>query len=141
LPRTFAYWCDEVYYAHALLAAIAEVKSFMRIDRHHIGKMWAFAEVFRSHATHRLDGDQSGFAFLSLETTGNGCSFSQGKAANMIWANHHFGQSRSIRPVSSSYHKLLFADTFQYSSSRFGHRNFPWTYLQKQIVIKETSLL
>jgi hypothetical protein len=44
LARAFAYRCDEVYYAHALLTAITQVESLVRIDRHQVGKSWTFAE-------------------------------------------------------------------------------------------------
>jgi hypothetical protein len=131
------------------LAATAQVKSFVRVNRHQIGKSCAFAEGLRLHASKGLDGHQPGFAFLSLDLTGDGCSFDQGKATSQIWVDHHFGQSRPIRPVRGSDCKPQFvpkgtpcgADTFQYSSCRIGHQNIPWVFLQRQMVIKETLVL
>jgi hypothetical protein len=64
------------------LAATAQIKSFVRVNRHQIGKSCAFAEGLRLHAPKGLDGHQPGFAFLSLDLTGDGCSFDQGKATS-----------------------------------------------------------
>jgi hypothetical protein len=93
------------------------------------------------HAPQGLDGHQPGFAFRSLDLTGDGCSFDQGKAASYIGMDHHFGPPRPIRPVRGPDCKLLFANTFQYSSCRIGHQNIPWTFLQRQMVIQETLIL
>jgi hypothetical protein len=56
LTRTLAYRCDEVYYAHTLLTAIAQVKSLVRIDRHQVSKSWTFAEILRSHSPYGFNG-------------------------------------------------------------------------------------
>jgi hypothetical protein len=112
LARALAYRCNEVYYAHALLAATAQVKTLVRIDRHQIGKAWACAKGLRHHTAKRLDGHQLRFAFLWLDLTGDGCPFDQSKAASQIRVNHHFGQSRTIGPVGGSNRKLQFANTF-----------------------------
>jgi len=138
LTRALAYRRDEVNYAHAFLAATAKVKSFVWIYHHQIGKTRAFTEALRLHAPYGLNSHQPGFAFLSLDLTGDGCSFGKSKATSQIWVDHHFSQSRPIRPVGCSDCKPQFADTFQYSSCCIGHQNVPWAFLQRQMVVKET---
>jgi hypothetical protein len=113
------------------LTAIAQVKSLVRIDRHQISKSWTFAEFLRLQAPYGLNGHQYGFAFLSLDLTGNRCSFGEVEAASYIRVDYHFGPTRSISPVRGSDSKLSFVDTFQYSSSCIGHRNVPWVFLLK----------
>jgi hypothetical protein len=128
LARTLADWRNEVDDTHALLAGSAQVKPFVRIDGHQIGKPGAFAKGFRFHAPHRLDGYQFSFAFLSLDLTGNGSSFSEPEAASYIRLHYHFSRPRSIRTVGCSYRELLFVDTSQYSSYCIGHKNVPFNF-------------
>jgi len=131
LASALADWRNEVDDTHALLAGSAQVKSFVRIDGHQIGKSRTFAKCFRFHTSHRLDGQQFSFAFLSLDLTGNGCSFSEPEAASNIRLHYHFGRPRSIRTFGCSYRELLFVDVFQYSSYCIGHKNVPFKFLQR----------
>ena len=128
LARSLADWRDEVDDTHALLAGIAQVKSFVRIDRHQIGKPRTFAKGFRFHAPYGLDGHQFSFAFLSLKLAGYDYALSQIMAADQIRLNHHLGRPRSIRTFGCSDHILLFFDAFYYSSNCIGHENVPFKF-------------